>query len=145
MENKKKLIILILGLIIILGIAIPLCFFYRHCQEKETIYPLNTISNLSAPTSSIDIMSDEDKDKLGLYHLAAFQVITRNASGTPTSYKIIGGQDTKPLKLELMSQEEKVELRINPDLKIQIVEKDSQGKTIKYRVIRKDSNIITEF
>lgn len=49
------------------------------------------------------------------------------------------------INLEIMSEAEKKASGINPALKIQVVDRDTDGKVTAYKIIRQDSDILTEY
>ncbi len=48
------------------------------------------------------------------------------------------------LKTVFLNNKEKTELNIQPETKIQVIKKDADGKIVLYKVIRNDSDIITD-
>jgi len=93
----------------------------------------------------IELVSENEKAALNLYHAGVYEVISRNASGSITAYRFIKLEEEKPINLELMTDAEKTEKGIPVNLKIQILQRDAQGKILSYRVIRKDSDIVTKY
>jgi hypothetical protein len=125
--------------VVIVGLLVSFLIF------KNRYIQLDYSTSVTVPTSTNDIMKNEEKEKLGLSHFVDFEVVSRDASGTPTNYRSIGTVKASPLVVEFMSPIDKVALGINTNLKIQVIARDSQGKIIRYKVIKKDSDIVTEY
>jgi hypothetical protein len=143
MKNKKHLIICVLVLIGLIGLSASLYLFFKNYYNYSKVN--YNAPAVTATTSTMDLMSDEEKDKFGLYHLANFEVLSRDASGTPITYRVIGAAEPKPLEVEFMSKLDKMSLGVNTNLKIQVIARDSQGKIVRYKVINKDSDIVTSY
>lgn len=48
------------------------------------------------------------------------------------------------LKSDFLDESEKINLNIKPETKIQVLKRDAAGNVVLYKVIRKDSDIITD-
>ena len=132
--RKKVLISGIASILIILAV----CFLI--------ILKITTQSNKnSTPETALDLMTNEEKDSLNLYHLAKYEVLSRDAAGKPDKYRLIGVEDPKPIELDLAKDEEKTNKNLATSTKIQVLRRDSSGKIIEYRIIKDDSDILKEY
>lgn len=91
------------------------------------------------------IMTNDERRTLNLYHLGNYEVISRDTSGKVDTYHFINLNQSQPLKLEWMTEEEKTKIGLDISAQGQVLERDSQGKVMAYRVIYKDEDIITEY
>jgi len=135
--NKKNLHQLIIALIIIL-IVLGLLIF---CKIKL----LNQNNNQTLSLESADILSQEELNNLGLYHLGIYKIVARDENGQAFSYKFIGLKNAQAIEPEFMSDLEKAEKHISPDIKAQVLERNSTGQVIVYRLINNDSDIVSKY
>lgn len=58
--------------------------------------------------------------------------------------KIFNPISESDFKVEYLTVEEKIEQNISPDLTVQALRRDSGGNPIVYKIIRQDSDVITD-
>jgi len=140
--NKNKFKILIITILILL--LVVLSVYLLKVKLKNNTQGLNN-------TNKVEIISESEKNSLGLYHLGVYQVISRDANGKITSYKLVDLKDEQPVALSFMTDAEKEKIipSSSPELfsktKIQVLKRDDQGKVIAYKIIKKDSDIVTKY
>ena len=135
MISKKNLkIVIIIVSVLILLIAV----FYLISKKN-----INTQTTRNG--KKIEIMSDDEKNSLNLYHLGVYEVVSRDEAGKVTASKLTKLEDEKPINVEFMTEEEKVEKDTPPSTKIQVLQRDKSGKVIAYKIIKNDSDILTKY
>ena len=137
--NKKYLKLIIIPLIILI-LAVVAVYFVT---SKNTGDDLSV--NKKVDLSKKDIMSEQDKNSLGLYHLGIYEVLARDKSGKPTSYQLVSLNEEKPISTELMTDTEKVKLQIDPKYKIQVIQRDASGAVSAYKVLKSDTDIVKQY
>jgi hypothetical protein len=141
--NKNKFKILIITIIALL-LAVLSVYLLKVKLKNNNTQGLNN-------TNKVEIISESEKNYLGLYHLGVYQVISRDANGKITSYKLVYLKDEQPVALSFMTDTEKEKIipSSSPELfsktKIQVLKRDDQGKVIAYKIIKKDSDIVTKY
>lgn len=129
-KHLKITIIIITILILIIGI------FYLVYKNENTI---------GGVYSKYDLLTEDEKNSLNLYHLGIYEAISRDSNGKVLEYKFIKLQEEQPIKIEIMSDVEKQEIGLSPDTKIQVLQRSREGKVIAYRLIKKDSDILMKY
>lgn len=115
------------------------------------VYYLSNNKKTSAPVkNAVETMTEQDKASLHLSHFGKYEVVARDNNGKVTSYKFVGLEKPKPLKLDLMTTEDMKNLGITGDsnagnYKIQVLQRDANGKVLSYHIVGKDSDIVTEY
>ena len=138
--NKKYLKIIVIVLVILI-LAVAAVYLVKIKMVGNNI-PSN---NKTVDLSKKDIMSEQDRDSLGLYHLGVYEVLARDKSGKPTSYQLISLNEEKPIATEFMTDDEKTKEQIDPKYKIQIIERDASGTVSVYKVIKSDTDIVKQY
>lgn len=135
MNNKylKRGIIFLAVLILIAGI-----FYFVYKKNNPAEY-------FTEVSSKADIMTESERNSIGLYHLGVYEVLSRDENGNPKSYRLISLRDEDPIDLEFMSDAEKSEKLFNKDYKIQVLERDETGKITAYKIIRDESDIVKKY
>lgn len=93
----------------------------------------------------VEIINDEDKHKLGLFHLGVYEVVARNENGGISAYRYLRTDDEKKIVLEWLSEDEKSELGLNPDGRIQLLKRGESGKILAYKIIKDDVDILDRY
>jgi len=135
---RKK--VLIFGLVIVLIILAVCTLIILKVKNSPS-----ESNKTSTPESALELMTSDEKNYFNLYHLAKYEVLSRDASGKPDKYRLIGVDDPKPIELDLAKDEEKMEKNLASSTKIQVLRRDSNGKIIEYRIIKNDSDILKEY
>lgn len=133
--TKKTKIIIIVSILIIALIVFYLLYRYGH-QEVERV---------EDKERQAEIMTQDERKKLGLYSLGVYEVVSRDDKGEITSYKMIKLLDEEPIEFELMSDDDKANLGINSEAKIQVLKRNKDGNIVSYKVIRNDSDIVKKY
>lgn len=133
--TKKTKIIIIVSISTIALTAFYLLYKNGH-QNQEII---------KDKEHQTEIMTQDERKKLGLYSLGVYEVVSRDEKGEITSYKMIKLLDEEPIEFELMSENDKAVLGIATDIKIQVLKRDESGKVISYKILKNDSDIVKKY
>jgi hypothetical protein len=120
---------------------------YYLISKRLGIWPFNSsfAGNKVATNKAKDIMTADEKYSLHLFHLAIFEVTSRDANGKPVSYKVIGMESPKPIPIEIMQPAEVATFHIASSTKIQVLLRDKNGKVLSYRIMKNDSDIMKDY
>lgn len=130
-KNIKILIIIVS--ILILSVAV----FYLVNKKNA--------NNQENGGRKIEIMTDDEKNAIGLYHLGVYEVISRDENQNVTSYKLTKLEDEKPISIEFMTEEEKAKKSLYTPEKIQVLQRDKNGEVVAYKIIKSDSDVISRY
>lgn len=131
LKKNIKIVVIIVS-ILILSVAI----FYLVNKKIA-----NTIKN----DKKVEIMTDDEKNSTGLYHLGVYEVVSRDETGKVTAYKLTKLEDEKPINVEFMTEEEKANKGMSSNIKIQVLQRDKSGKVVAYKIIKNDSDVISRY
>jgi len=135
--NKKYLKIFITLIVVCLVSGAAFYFIY---QNKKNTTATNT--KTSTETKAKDLMTAKEKEFFHLYGRGIYEVISRDATGKATKFKLIGLEEAQPLKLELMADSDKLKHNLATSTKIQILKRDDTGKVVQYRIMASDKDIL---
>jgi hypothetical protein len=93
----------------------------------------------------MQVMTDEEKASLNLFHSGVYEVVSRDEFGKITAYKFIKLKEEESIELEFMSDNEKISKGVSTDSKIQVLKRDGDGNIISYRLIKDDSDIVKRY
>lgn len=139
--NKKYLKLSIQTIFILLVLALALYLINQKMGNR--LFRFGNDDSGQFATTTKDIMTEDEKFSLGLYHLGTFEVLSRNELGRPTSFKLISVEEPKAIGVDLMSDAEKAKKRISASTYVQVLKRDSSGRILEYRIM-KDANDIME-
>jgi len=138
--NKKYLKIYLAILAICLISAAAFYFIYQN--KKNTANKANTSTTQTKPK---DLMTDEEKDSFHLYGRGIYEVVSRDASGKPNKFRLIGLERAQPIKLELMADADKLKKNVATSTKIQVLKRDKAGNIVQYRIMKDEKDILTKY
>jgi len=138
--NKKYLKIYLAILAICLISATAFYFIYQN--KKNTTSKTNTSATQTKPK---DLMTDEEKDSFHLYGRGIYEVVSRDASGKPNKFRLIGLERAQPIKLELMADADKLKKNVATSTKIQVLKRDKAGNIVQYRIMKDEKDILTKY
>lgn len=144
MNKRSKLIIIIISLVLIVLFVL---YYFFNKQIKSVLTPKTKIENKIATTTgttTVDVMTKEEQEKLGLFHRAVYEV-TRDETGKITHAQIVGIKKPEPIAFDTMTAEERTAKGIASSTKIQVLRRDSTGKIDSYRVMKDDNDIATQY
>lgn len=119
--------------------------FYRPLTPEE-LAKVNDKINASEKTADGKVlMTEDEKDVLSLHHLGVYEVVSRNIIGNVASYRFIKMEEPKKINPEFMSDSEKSSRGFSLSTKIQVLKKNALGQALVYKIVKKDSDIITEY
>ncbi len=139
--NKKYLKLSIQIIFILLVLALALYLINQKMGNR--LFKFGTDDGIKATSTVKDLMTEDEKFSLGLYHLGIFEVLSRNELGRPTAFKLIGVDEPQAIGIDLMSDAEKAKKRIAASTYVQVLKRDSSGRILEYRIM-KDANDIME-
>lgn len=93
----------------------------------------------------VEILNDEDKHKLGLFHLGVYELVARNENGGVAAYRYLRIGNEKKIALEWLSEDEKNELGVDPGARIQLLKRGESGKILAYKIIKDDADILETY
>lgn len=131
--KKDIKIIIVLTIFLLLTVV-----FYSVIKFREA-------NNININTENMDLLSEEEKNSLNLYHLGVYEAISRDESGRVKEYRAVKLKEEEPIQIELMSNVEKQNMGISIDNKVQVLQRDKDGNVIIYRIIKNDSDILTKY
>ena len=137
--NKKYLkpLIYILIALLILGLAA-----YFLVTRTNLISNKNKVAAVTN-TKPIEIMTKDEMTASHVYHLGVYQVLTRDNTGKPTSYRFVGVKEPAKISKDLMTDEEKKTFNLASSTKVQVLERDKNGKIVNYRIMKSDSDVLS--
>lgn len=94
---------------------------------------------------NVEILNDEDKYKLGLFHLGVYEVVARNENGGISAYRYLRTDNESKLALEWLSENEKNELGLDPAARVQLLKRSESGKILAYKIIKDDADILDSY
>ena len=133
--NKNNLKILIIIIFVFVLAAITFYVFKKN----------NTNTGIVFNANKVEIMSDDEINSLGIYHLGVYEVVSRDQSGKITNYKLSELKDEKPIDVEFMTDEEKAAKNLSTYYKIQVLDRDKEGNAIAYKIIGKESDVLNRY
>jgi hypothetical protein len=134
--DKKYFQIIIIATIFILIISV----FYSLYKNENIILGISFFEDRNA-----DILSEDEKESLNLYHLGVYKAISRDGNGKVMEYKLIKLKKEEPIAIEIMTDIEKQEIGLSPDIKIQVLQRSQKGEVLVYRLIKNESDILTKY
>jgi hypothetical protein len=134
MKNKYIKILIVMIAILLFTVLV----FYL----KNRVNPTNSFS---VDYHKKQIMTEEEKNSIGLYHLGEYEVLARDDSGKITTYRLNKLLDEKPIETEFMSDDAKKKQGFLPDVKIQVLQRDKSGKVLVYKIIKNDSDVMNKY
>jgi len=137
MDKKVFTIIITVAAVLIL-VGTPIYFVFNNRNINKT----NSNTGLDR---KIEIMTNDEKSTLRLYHLGVYEVVSRSENGGVEAYRFIRMEDEKPIPLEFMSEEEKTSRGLNNSLKIQILQRGENDKILAYKIIKDNKDILSRY
>ncbi|BFD24749.1 MAG: hypothetical protein JST_000046 [Candidatus Parcubacteria bacterium] len=146
MKTDKKVWLVIFILVLLTFIVTIFYYFYqvkKSGEEAQVLTPesYSSLDNLEDK----NLLSDDLKVKLGLYHRAVFEVIPKEGDDTKFDLKFLGVKDPEPISFQELSVEDKDNLHLNRDERFQILLTDNEGKVLQYRIMKDENDIVTEY
>ncbi|MGI5827328.1 MAG: hypothetical protein ACOX6C_02705 [Patescibacteria group bacterium] len=146
MKTDKKVWLVIFILVLLTFIVTIFYYFYqvkKSGEEAQVLTPesYSSLDNLEDK----NLLSDDLKVKLGLYHRAVFEVIPKEGDDTKFDLKFLGVKDPEPISFRELSVEDKDNLHLNRDERFQILLTDNEGKVLQYRIMKDENDIVTEY
>lgn len=126
-------------------IIIILTVFVLFAVGLYSVIKFRETNNTNISTENMDLLSEEEKSSLNLYHLGIYEAVSRDESGKVIEYRFIKLKEEEPIQIELMSNVEKQNIGISIDNKVQVLQRDKDGNVITYRIIKNDSDILTKY
>jgi len=142
--NKRNKVIILISLVLIVLFVL---YYFFNKQIKSIIAPktkTETKIATSTGTTTADIMTKEEQEKLGLFHRAVYEV-TRDETGKITHAQIVDIKKPEPIAFDTMTAEERTAKGLAPSTKVQVLLRDSSGKIKSYRVMKDDKDIATTY
>lgn len=146
MKTDRKVWLVIFILVLLTFIVTIFYYFYqvkKSGEEAQVLTPesYSSLDNLEDK----NLLSDDLKVKLGLYHRAVFEVIPKEGDDTKFDLKFLGVKDPEPISFQELSVEDKDNLHLNRDERFQILLTDNEGKVLQYRIMKDENDIVTEY
>lgn len=144
-KDKKVWLIVFIFILLVFIITISYYFYQIKKSSEESQAPI------PEPYSSLDnlegknLLSEDVKVKLGLYHRAVFEIVPREGDDTKFDLKFLGVKDPEPIPFQELSVEDKNNLHLNRDERFQILLTDNEGKVLQYRIMKDENDIVTEY
>ncbi|MFZ4632279.1 MAG: hypothetical protein ACOYL8_03730 [Patescibacteria group bacterium] len=126
---------------VIIGLLLSGLFLY-FVNSKNSVNKKSSSVLENSPEANLEIMTDEEKASLNLFHSGIYEVVTRDEDGAIKSYRFLGLKKQEPLAPDFMSEIEKTTMGIDSVLKVQVLQRDSAGKVMSYYVVENDSEIV---
>lgn len=136
---SKKIIKTLVIIIFVLILVVLAFYLLKYFTVKKDL------TNSKASNTTLQLMNDDEKRSLNLYHLGKYEVVSRDANGKVSSYRFVGLKAEEPIDLKLMTDAEKAEKNIAASTKAQVLERDSSGKVAAYKIIKNDSDILKKY
>lgn len=123
---------------------------YKKISEEDYQAKLAEIENnkkydIDGQGEKVEILNDEDKYKLGLFHLGVYKVVSRNENGGISAYSYLRTDNEKEIPLEWLSEEEKDSLGIDPSIRVQLLKRGESGKILAYKIIKDEADILDRY
>lgn len=123
---------------------------YKKISEEDYQAKLAEIENnkkydIDGQGEKVEILNDEDKYKLGLFHLGVYRVVSRNENGGISAYSYLRTDNEKEIPLEWLSEEEKDSLGIDPSIRVQLLKRGESGKILAYKIIKDEADILDRY
>ncbi|BFD25275.1 MAG: hypothetical protein JST_000606 [Candidatus Parcubacteria bacterium] len=146
MKTNRKFWLVVFIIFLLIFIITAFCYFYQVKKsggEVQNIVPEpgSSLDNLEGK----DLLGEDVKAGLGLYHRAVFEIVPREGDDTQMDIKFLGVKDPEPISFQELSVEDKDNLHLNRDERFQILLTDSEGRVLQYRIMKDENDIVTEY
>ena len=134
-KNNFKILVVVVSVFVFISAGVTFYLFKKN----------NINTGILFNATKVEIMSDDEMDSLGLYHLGVYEVVSRDQSGKITDYKLSKLKDEKSINVEFMTDEEKAAKNLSTYYKIQVLDRDKEGNAIAYKIIEKESDVLNRY
>lgn len=147
----KKEIKIILGFFIVASILL-LSFYLANRsvkdlegQEGSAQEGIDQTETFHEMESLMQLMTEEEKESLGLDQDREFMVVSRDEDGEVDIYEKIFKEEIIEAPFDFMSNEEKESKGVNVEGTYQVLERDEEANVLAYRIIMSPEDIVTEY
>lgn len=142
--DKRIIKIFIIMLLSLVLVALAL-YSWKYFQAQKNQVANEAESTLLSASTSIEMMTVEDKKALGLDVRNGFAVVSRDKDGQVTAYKSTGTIEAQPLNLEWMTDADKIWRRMATSTRVQVLERNRAGEITAFKIIKTDADIVKTY